>query len=164
MGIRINDVECLAITDLNGEILIQSSLNVEASKLMCKSVSKMVDEITIVEDKIVLLSRMEEIIVIMYGGLNCNEVLLSSYLTTFTDSLLHILKKGTKEAMLKKYDQVCLLLSGFIYKGIVIENDSANLLKKVPIRSFEGLESMQIPEGFLSFLNQAKKTIKKSTR
>ena len=54
MSISIDDVECLAILDSNGVILTQSSQNPAESTNICKELPKIPDEITIINNKVII--------------------------------------------------------------------------------------------------------------
>ncbi|RVD92537.1 vesicle coat complex subunit zeta [Tubulinosema ratisbonensis] len=164
MKTDIMDVECLAIVDESGEILLQTNYPRKTSQIICKKALKDLSEISVIDEKVVLTKRLDEIYVIIFSPEDRNEVLLAHYLEIFTEALFKIMRKTTREYVFKKYDQICLLLSNFIYNNIVLVEDVNLLVSKVPIRSFEGLESMYIPQSFATFFNKAKKTINKRNK
>lgn len=164
MKTDIIDIDCLAIADESGEILLQTNFNRKTSQSICKKAVLDYNEISIIDEKTVLTKRLDEIYVIIFASEDRNEILLAHYLQVFTDALFKIMKKTTREYVFKKYDQICLLLSNFVYEGIVLVEDPNLLAGKVPIRSFEGLESMYIPQSFAAFFNKAKKTMKKGNK
>lgn len=161
MEIDIYDVEGLAITDEMGEALYHVTFSSFCPVSLYRSAVQAQDEISIIDDRVVLLQRLGEIGVVLYSRDNRNEVLLSKALEGFSAALQKVLKKCTKLYVLKKYDLVCLLVREFVFNGVICERNPDALAKNVPVRSFESLETMNIPQGFLSFFADPKGSLKR---
>lgn len=163
MDIKLHEVQGLGVIDESGEALYQVLFSEYDPAYLYRQAIQEQEDVSIVDDKLVFFKRLEEIGVVMYSRSDQNEVVVFKALECFSAALFKLLKRCTKEYVLKKYDLLCLLTNTFVFKGIICERDPEKLLKKVPARSFEGLETMNIPKGFLSFFSDAKKSIKKRT-
>ncbi|KAL0265694.1 UNVERIFIED_CONTAM: hypothetical protein PYX00_011408 [Menopon gallinae] len=161
MEIDIYDVEGLAIADEAGTALYHVTFSDFCPAALYRSAVQAQDEISIIDERLVLLHRLDEISVILYARDNRNEILLSRALEGFSAALQKVLKKCTKLYVLKKYDLVCLLVREFVFNGVICERNTDALVKSVPVRSFEGLETMNIPQGFLSFFADPKGSLKR---
>ncbi|KCZ76107.1 hypothetical protein H311_02901 [Anncaliia algerae PRA109] len=164
MNADIIDIDCLAIVDESGEVLLQSNYTRGISKQICKKAVCDYAEISIIDEKLVLTKRLDEVYLVLFADQERNELLLNHYLQVFSEALFKLIKKTTREYIFKKYDLICLLLGIFLHNGIVLEDNVDTLVHKVPIRSFEGLESMYIPQSFANFFSTAKSTIKKGKK
>lgn len=149
MNINLHEIEGLAIVEESGEILYQVVFSDYVPASLCRQVIQEQEEISMTDGKLVFFRRLEEIGVIIYSASDQNEMVLFKALECFSTALFKLLKKCTREYVVKKYDLLCLLVNTFVFKGIICERDPDRLVKNVPIRSFEGLETMNIPKGFL---------------
>lgn len=158
MSIDIYDIEGLAIVSESGDALYHVAFSeYNPQELYCQTVQDD-EEISMFDNKLVVVRRLEEVNVVMYCSSNRNEIILSRALECFSAALSRVLKSCTKEYILKKYDVVCMLVNVFVFNGIVCIRDVDELVKCVPTRSFEGLEAMSVPQGFLTFFADVKKS------
>lgn len=105
----------------------------------------------------------EDICIIMYGSIEENEIMMYNSLDAFYSAVLKVVKGSLTEKTLKKhYDEVFLVIDAFIYKGLILSDNSADISSKVPRRTFEGLDAVQIPSKFSNALKKAQKSFTSS--
>ncbi|KAF7683280.1 Coatomer subunit zeta [Astathelohania contejeani] len=156
---NIYDLEGIAIMSRTGDVIFHKTFINE--NILNDIYSRIINErceISFLEDHIVLYKMIEDVIILFYASCDVNEIFISKEFDIFYSALLRLFDTPiTKDAVFSKYDQVILLVDNLVYEGIFIEDDSEALIKSIPKRNFEGLESMKIPKGFVSFFSRSKK-------
>ncbi|EPR79727.1 Vesicle coat complex COPI zeta subunit [Spraguea lophii 42_110] len=112
------------------------------------------NDLQIYDDFIIIRRNIENITIYIISPLDSNEIFLYDSLSNFIAALFKIIGKINKEVLIKKFDQLILLVDEFLYNGIVIENNKDKLVKAIPNRGFEGMDGMKIPKGFGSLLGK----------
>lgn len=105
----------------------------------------------------------EDICIIIYAPVEENEIIIKNSLDAFYSAVLKIVKGALNEKTLKKhYDEIFLVIDSFIYKGLILSDNSADISGRVPRRTFEGLDAVQIPSKFSNALKKAQKSFTSS--
>lgn len=157
MEIDIYDIKGIAITNDDGLPLFSMKYDQDEITELLKASSKQKSEIYTHGKLLVLLRKLDEVNVIIYTDQERNPIYVYNALLSLCNALVRIVKGPTVKNILNKYDQISLLMNSFVYNGIIVETDVENLVNSIPRRTFEGLESMKIPEGFGSFFVNNKK-------
>ncbi|AFN83483.1 vesicle coat complex subunit zeta [Encephalitozoon romaleae SJ-2008] len=155
------DVEGLVVVDVQGEILYKRIFSKEediAAKIVEKS-TKDRDIISVSHERIVMCKKLDEILLVIYSPLEVNEAFIGQVFDEFTTAFVSVIKTPTRERVWKKYDQIVLLVSTFLYEGIVMVGKSDEMLNRLPKRNFEGVDGIKVPKGFASFLHKATKSL-----
>ncbi|KAF9742717.1 Coatomer subunit zeta [Nosema granulosis] len=157
----IIDVEGLIFTDLRGNILYKKIYNLEEKKLLfiIKKALEEKDPICLLDSNLLFIHKTNEICVIMVSNSENNEVFLNACFEQFVGAMSQISQKLTVEAVYKKFDVFFLLCDIFVYEGVIMENKSETMIKKLPKRTFETLEGMKVPKGMASIINNATKSL-----
>lgn len=150
------DVEGLIVADDQGEVLYKKIFGEEgiAERVVEKAVRDK-EEIMVVMGKIVMMKRLDEVFLVMYSRMDVNEPFVSQVFDEFATAFVGVVKTPTRDRVWKKYDQVVLLVSVFVYEGIVMCGKSEEMIGRLPKRNFEGVEGMKVPRGFASLLHRA---------
>lgn len=158
----IQNVHCLAILDKTGKVLLKREHKKEDIPLIFEKIKNEKEEITIINDRLVVYKNLDDTIIFISSDLETNEIFLSKILDVFYNSLICVTKScADSQNIMEKYDLVILLLDSFLYEGIVIEDETEKLVAGIPNRPFESVEGMKIPSGFASMLSKAAKSMKK---
>ncbi|OAG29222.1 hypothetical protein NEDG_01295 [Nematocida displodere] len=160
-----NIVKGLAIVGENGARLLGTPLVVgsEVKDMEVKMFSKAKEtegSILLFDDSLVLYKIVEDLCIILYAPIEENEIALSNALDAFYTACVKVIRGPlSQKSLAKHYDEVFLLIDAFIYKTILITDSAADLIEKVPKRSFEGLDgAIQMPTKFSSVFKKAQKS------
>ncbi|KAH9385625.1 coatomer subunit zeta [Nematocida major] len=161
-------VQGLAIIGENGRRLIGSPLTIskaeeDMEKRMFEKAKEADDSIILFEDRVVLYKIVGDICIMLYASINENEIALSNALDAFyTAAIKTINGPLTQKSVEKHYDEMFLLIDAFIYKTLIVTDSSADLAASIHTRTFEGLESIQMPSKLSSALKKAQKSFASS--
>ncbi|EJW04655.1 hypothetical protein EDEG_01146 [Edhazardia aedis USNM 41457] len=152
----IHNIECIAILDKACKTLIKREYAKTDIKAVFDHIKSEKDEITIMNDSLVVYKNLDDVIIFISSDININEILIHKALESFYSALVSVLKTvPSVSAINEKYDQIVLLLDSFVYQGILMEDDADKMAQNVLPRPFEGLEGMKIPKGFTSIFSKA---------
>lgn len=151
----IQNVNCFAILDKAGMPLISRiHKKVDLANIFSR-IKNNKDDITLVDDELVIYKNLDDIIVVIVANSSSNEIFMLKCLDAFYAALLKIMNTYVdKETILKNYDFATLVVDAFVLEGIIMEDDAEKLIAAVGKRSFEGTEGMKIPKNFISFLGK----------
>jgi len=157
-------VQGLAILGESGNRLMGSPLSVpdeikalEAS--MFKKTKEAEGNIVLFDEHLVIFKIVEDLCILLYAPISENEIALSEALDAFYSAVVKTIKGPLSQKSLSKhYDEVFLHLDAFIYKTVILSDSSSEMCEKVPKRTFESLEAIQIPSKFSNVLKKAHKS------
>lgn len=152
------DIEGLVIADGQGEILYRKTFGEDMTRMVVEKVLRDKESILIAADRLVLSKRLDDVFLVMYCPLDANEPFMGQVFEEFAAAFVEIVKTPTRDRVWKKYDQIVLLVAGFVYEGIVICGKSEEMTGRLPKRNFEGVDGMKVPRGFASLLHKATKS------
>ncbi|AFM98766.1 vesicle coat complex COPI subunit zeta [Encephalitozoon hellem ATCC 50504] len=155
------DVEGLVVADVQGEILYKRIFSKEED-IVARIVEKSIKDretISVSHERIVMCKKLDEILLIIYSPMDVNEAFIGQVFDEFTTAFVSIIKTPTRERVWKKYDQVVLLVTEFLYEGIVMSGKSEEMLDRLPKRNFEGVDGIKVPRGFASLIHKATKSL-----
>lgn len=108
-------------------------------------------------DHLVIYRKINDVLIIFYGSLYCNELYLNSMLNILIESISLVLKKEISVSVLdNKFDYLVLLIEYFIYDGMFMVETVEELVKMIPKRNFEDIKGMPVPKGFSSIFKKVK--------
>ncbi|ADM11997.1 vesicle coat complex subunit zeta [Encephalitozoon intestinalis ATCC 50506] len=155
------DVEGLVVASSQGEILYKKVFTKDegvVEKIVEKTVRDR-ESIAVFRDRIVMCKRLDEILLIIYSPMEVNEAFVGQAFDEFAAAFVDVVKTPTQERVWKKYDQIVLLVAGFLYEGVIMLGKSDEMLSKLPKRNFEGVDGIKVPKGFASFLHRASRSL-----
>lgn len=161
-------VRGLAIIGENGNRIIGSPLVISQEektfeKRLFEKAKEVNESIILFEDNLVLYKIVGDVCVMLYGPVNENEIALSSALDAFYAAAVKTINGPlSSKSIDKHYDEIFLLIDSFIYKTTIITDSSNDLLESMQKRTFEGLDSMQMPSKLSSALKKAQKSFASS--
>lgn len=130
---------------LNKELVRESIRNEETGSIF------------LTNDHLVIFRQINDVFIIFYGSLYCNELYLNSMINIFIEAISTILKKEvTVNVLDNKFDYLVLLIEYFIYDGMFMVESAEELVKMVPKRNFEDIKGMPVPKGFSSIFKKVK--------
>ncbi|EOB11287.1 coatomer zeta subunit [Nosema bombycis CQ1] len=156
----IVDVDALIFTDIKGNILYKKIYNLEEKKIthVIKKSLEEKDPICLLDNNLLFVHKNADLCVIMVSNSENNEVFLYKCFEQFIAAMSKISKKFSVESMHKKFDVYFLLSDIFVYEGVIMEDKSEIMLKRLPTRTFENLEGMKVPKGMASIISNATKS------
>ncbi|KAM0678608.1 Golgi-to-ER vesicle coat component [Binucleata daphniae] len=159
---NIQNINCIAILDKTGEVLIKREYKDTDIATIFKKLKTENNELSIVGEDLVIYKNLQDIFLFISSGLETNDIFLYKALDAFYVALLKVLKSfPDKSSIMSKYDLVVLLIDNFVFEGILMEDDGEKLAESVLKRPFEGTEGMKIPKGFASIFTKGSKVFKK---
>lgn len=162
MTVSIKDVSCLAIFTDDKDIIYTLNFSDISTSEIINWIPEDVDSFAMKDEQLLLLARKDSLRVLLLGNAGSNEIFLKSVFDAFMGSLDRLLKsRWNFERVSDKYDQVVILMNEFVYRGVVLTDNSEELSKRVMKRSFENINGMNVNKGLASFINQATKGLKK---
>ncbi|KAM0671243.1 subunit zeta of vesicle coat complex COPI [Ordospora colligata] len=154
------DIEGLIIADTNGEILFKKTFvkDEDLSKRIVEKVIYAKENMSMAFDRIVMSKKIDELVLIIYCPIECNEPFVWHAFNEFMIGFMSIIKSSIKDKLWKKYDQVILLVAGFVYEGMIVQSKSTEMIDRLAKRNFEGVDGMKVPKGLASFIHKATKS------
>ncbi|KAI5192536.1 coatomer subunit zeta [Nematocida minor] len=161
-------VRGLAVIGENGNRIIGSPLVVlqtekDLEKRMFEKAKETEESIILFEDNLVLYKIVGDVCILLYAPNSGNEIALFNALDAFYSAAVKLINGPmTQKSIDKHYDEIFLLIDSFIYKTLIVTDSTADLLASIPKRTFESLESMQMPSKLSSALKKAHKSFASS--
>jgi len=154
------DIEGLIIADVHGEILFKKAFvkDEDLAKRIVEKVLNTRESMSMAFDKIVMSKKIDELLLIIYCPMECNEPFVWHAFNEFMIGFMSVIKSSTKDRLWKKYDQVVLLVAGFVYEGMIVLCKSSEMIDRLAKRNFEGVDGMKVPKGLASFIHKATKS------
>lgn len=165
---NIDIVKGLAIFGENGQRIIGTPLVIDKEtealeRSMFGKAKESQEEILFLNEYLVLYKIVEDVCLLLYAPVSENELVLANALNGLYAAILKTIKGPlNQKAVAKHYDEVFLLIDAFIYKSVLLSDSSAELYGRIPKRTFEGLEAIQIPSKFSNVLKKAQKSFASS--
>merc|ERR1711937_224598 len=170
-------IKAILVLDNDGERLISkyfdkdlfSSLKEQRSfekKLFSKTSKDQDSEIVLLEDLTIIYKANVDLFFYIIGSSNENELILSSMLTTFYDSVSQILSKNVeKRCLLQNLHQILLLVDEMVDDGIVMDTEAQSIIHKigcgpVSMTSLAGLSEGGLGEQTVASVLQSAKEFK----
>ncbi|KAM0681633.1 hypothetical protein GINT2_000146 [Glugoides intestinalis] len=157
----IKDVCFLAIVDTSKKIHLSCKYNEIDTDALLAAMEEETGDVFIFKEQTVFVSRMNEICVLLVAMPDSNEIFVSAAFEALVASLSKIIKNWTIDRISEKYDQLVLVFHEFVFKGIILIDQSEELNSRVMKRSFENVNAIKVNKGFASFLNKATKSLRK---
>lgn len=154
----IRDVSYIAIVDSRNDVLYSMNPGDINVKALLSTVTPDYDPISMYEEKPLMVSKNGELTILFLGTQDANEIFLKEALDGLIESLEKILKHWKTGRVAEKYDQIILLMNEFLFRGVILADNSADLNKRMIKRNFETLNGIKMTKGFASFLNKATKS------
>ncbi|KAH3768019.1 coatomer subunit zeta-1 [Pelomyxa schiedti] len=115
-------------------------------KRLFSKTSRASSEILLFDNFVVLYKIIGDVNIYLLGSIEENELLLSSVLNTFIETLMLLFKNQVDKRMITDYlDMVLLAMEELIDNGVILECDPAIIASRVTLRT---------PEGDLAFAQQ----------
>lgn len=161
-------VRGLAIIGENGNRIIGSPLalsksNKDLEKRMFVKAKETDESIIMFEDNLVLYKIVGDVCILLYARIDENEIALYNALDAFYMAAIRLIGGSlTQKSIEKHYDEIFLLIDAFIYKTLIVTDSTGDMLESIPKRSFEGLDSIQVPSKLTDALKKAQKSFTSS--
>lgn len=160
--LNIQNVKSFVIFNENGIPIIKREYKPVDYSTVFSKIKNNRDEITIVGENLVMYKILENIYVVLITDLDVNEIMYMKCLDAYYAALLKVLKSSaTVKTLTENYDYLVLLTDGFVFEGIVLEDDADKLVSLVEKRPFESLDGIKMTKGFASMFTKATKRFSK---
>lgn len=157
----IKDVAYIGIVGSSSNVLFSYNYgNIDENSLL-HAVNEDDGPILLLKENTVFVSRLNDITLILVSLQDSNEIFVSQAFQALEDSLTKVIKNWCTERIFEKYDQIELIVHEFVFKGIIMTDNSDELSSRVMKRTFENLSSLKVNKGFASFINKAVKKLGK---
>lgn len=157
----IKDVSFIGIVDSNKDMLYSYNYDCADVKSLLGSLEDDAYPISIYKDQTLFATRLNDISLVLLARPGSNEVFVQKAFNALVESLSRIIKNWCVDRVAEKYDQVVLAFHEFVFRGIILTDDSDELSKRVMKRTFENVNAIKVNKGFASFLNKATKSLRK---
>lgn len=161
MPMNIKDVCFLGIVDTTRKIHLSYKYNEIDTAALLSAMDEETGDIFIFKEQTVFVSRMNDICVLLVAMPESNEIFVAAAFDALIASLSKIIKNWCIDRIAEKYDQLVLVFHEFVFKGIILTDQSEDLNSRVMKRSFENVNAIKVNKGFASFLNKATKSLRK---
>ncbi|KAI5189992.1 coatomer subunit zeta [Nematocida sp. AWRm77] len=161
-------VKGLAIFGENGQRVMGSPMVIDSEtasteKAMFSKAKESEEGLFFFGEYLVLYKIIEDVCILLYAPVSENELMLSNALEGFYSAIVKTIKGPLNQKSLSKhYDEVFLLIDAFIYKTVLLTDSAAEMCSRIPKRTFEGLEAIQIPSKFSNVFKKAQKSFASS--
>lgn len=157
----IKDVAFVALVDSSRNILYSSKHSEIDINALFAAMNEETGSVFLFKDQSVFVSKMDDIAVVLVAMPGSNDIFVSQAFDAFVESLSKVIKNWCVDRIAEKYDQIQLIFHEFVFKGIILEDDSSALSSRVMKRTFENVNALKVNKGFASFLNKATKSLRK---
>lgn len=156
----IKTISYVSIFDNTKDVLYALNPDgIDASALLY-SVTNESDPIAIYGDQTLFLARRSDIFVVLLARLGANDVFVKSAFDAFMECLDRVVRRWSLERIAEKYDQIVLHFNEFVFRGVILTDQSKELSSRVMKRSFENISGIKMKKGLASFINRATKSLR----
>jgi hypothetical protein len=156
----IKDVCYIGIVDSQKKLLYSYNYQLDDVHSFINTLDENNGPVYLYKDQLALHFQMNDISVLFLAMPESNELFVSKAAEALIDSLSAIIKNWCVERIAEKYDQIILLFNEFVFRGIILTDNSEELSTRILKRTFENMSAIKVNKGFASFLNKAAKSFK----
>lgn len=157
----IKDVSFVGIVDSNRELLCSYNYDCADTQALLASLDADACPISIYREQTLFAAKLNDITLVLLARPDSNEIFVQGAFDALVECLSRIIKNWCVDRVMEKYDQVVLVLHEFVFKGVVLTDDSEELGRRVMKRTFENVNAIKVNKGLASFLNRATKSLRK---
>lgn len=160
----IKDVCLIAILDSSLSALYlynQDKTDLSALTAFLREENNLLNSLTVFNERTLFINRMNDITVVLLSNRDSNEIFVSQAFGELINSLNKTIKNWCVDRVFEKYDQIMLIVYEFVYKGIIMTDQSEELNTRIMKRTFESVNATKVNKGLASFLNRATKSFRK---